>query len=423
MSSDGELQQAARAWDAKLRLEIGTAAYDLTLVNGAVTNLVPGGNGASYDVKVSGPTDYWIGRHVGIAYLYSNQQLKIEGDRLTQTFPYQAAIVRLVGIVSEALGGKAAVAAVPDADRKMDSAVGRYVYVRIRGTQYRVYFEESGTGSIPIILQHTAGADGREWRHVLEDPDIQKNYRIIAYDMPYHGKSVPPVGVEWWRQEYRLTTDLLMDTIVAVSKAIGLERPVYMGCSIGGYLAADLAYARPDDFRAVIGINAAIAGSAVLARQNGTASPTNRPDPNANPRVSTGAIGTSMYNVTSPKAPEPYRRETGWIYSQGGPAIFAGDLFYFVTDHDLTGGKAQKIDTSKVGVYLLSGEYDPTGQPGAGSGQVLADAIKGAHFQIVKGASHFMMTDDYQVFRTAVLPVLDEIRTKYAKPGIPRSSQ
>ena len=47
-------------------------------------------------------------------------------------------------------------------------AVGRYVHLDIDGLDYRVYFEEAGEG-IPLLLQHTAGADGRQWRHLLED--------------------------------------------------------------------------------------------------------------------------------------------------------------------------------------------------------------------------------------------------------------
>ena len=53
---------------------------------------------------------------------------------------------------------------------------GRYLYVTVDGIEYRVYFEEAGAG-IPIVLQHTAGADGRQWRHVLEDEWITSHFR------------------------------------------------------------------------------------------------------------------------------------------------------------------------------------------------------------------------------------------------------
>ena len=45
---------------------------------------------------------------------------------------------------------------------RMDKAVGRYVYVTVDGVEYRVFFEESGSG-IPLLTQHTAST-GTCWR-------------------------------------------------------------------------------------------------------------------------------------------------------------------------------------------------------------------------------------------------------------------
>ena len=138
---------------------------------------------------------------------------------------------------------------------RFDHAVGRYVHLELGGVSHRVYFEESGAG-IPLLLQHTAGADGRQWRHVLEDEELRAQFRLIAYDLPYHGKSVPPTSQRWWTQEYRLTRDFLMSVPVTLARALALQRPVYMGSSIGGHLAIDLAIEHPNDFRAVVGLEA-----------------------------------------------------------------------------------------------------------------------------------------------------------------------
>ena len=335
--------------------------------------------------------------------------------------PYQPAILRLIGLVRETAGTAAADTPVKEVDRQFDTAVGRYVYVRIDGIQYRVYYEEAGQG-IPMVLQHTAGSDGRQWRHLLEDSEIQKRFRMIAYDLPFHGKSVPPTGVRWWEKEYRLTTNLVMDSIVAISGALKLDRPVYMGCSIGGYLAPDLALYHPNDFRAVIGVNASVAGGQAPSRNPGAKVDMDRPiseraspDTNFHPRVNGAWIGTRMYEITSPVAPEAYRRETGWVYSQGGPGIFAGDLYYYSYDHDLSGGKARKIDTSKVDVHFLSGEYDPTTVPGPASMAALAAEIPGSTQAVIAGGSHFAMSDDYPRFREYLIPVLDKIYAKASR--------
>jgi len=227
---------------------------------------------------------------------------------------------------------------------RFDTAIGRYVYLTIDSIEYRVYFEETGAG-IPLLLQHTAGADGRQWRHLLEDKDFQRDFKMIAYDLPYHAKSVPPEGVEWWRSEYRLTKDFLMKFVVTLARELALEKPVYMGSSIGGHLATDLAMHHADKFRAIIGVEAAIA------------TPGGYDDQWAHPRVSNEYKSSVMYGLMSPTSPEKYRRETAGVYSQGAPPVFKGDLYYYSVDHDLS-NTAEQIDTTRTPLYLPTGEYD-----------------------------------------------------------------
>jgi pimeloyl-ACP methyl ester carboxylesterase len=280
---------------------------------------------------------------------------------------------------------------------RLDAAVGRYVHLAIDGIEYRVYFEEAGTG-IPLVLQHTAGADARQWRHLLEDRDIQRHFRMVAYDLPYHGKSVPPTGVEWWKHEYRLTRDFLMKVPVTLATELALDRAVFMGCSIGGHLAADLACHYPGFFRAAIAVEGALA------------TPFRRDlSPLHHPRVSNEYKASLMYGITSPSSPEPYRRETAWVYSQGAPAVFKGDLHYYTVEHDLT-EMAATIDTAKTALYVLTGEYDWSSTPAAG--QALADAVPGATFRMMSGVGHFPMSENPVSFREYILPVLDEIRAR-----------
>lgn len=284
----------------------------------------------------------------------------------------------------------------PKRTGQIDKAVGRYVYVDVRGVEYRMYFEEHGTG-IPLILQHTAGADGRQWRHFLANDETAEHYRIIAYDLPYHGKSLPPSGEAWWTKEYRLEREWLMDVVVAFCDALGLDRPVYMGSSIGGHLAVDLARYRAEHFRAVIGLEAS------------HASPGGYHDWWYHPAISNEARSSIMTGIMSPEAPEAYRRETSYVYSQGWPQSFKGDIYYYCEDHDLT-GEAHKIGTSVCEVHLLTGSYDYGTPPAAG--KLLADDIKGATFQEMKGLGHFPMSEDPERFLGYIRPVLAGIRQR-----------
>src|SRR5258707_11161875 len=120
-------------------------------------------------------------------------------------------------------------------DPNLDPMIGRYLRTEIEGVAHRLYFEEAGPEAgegIPLVCLHTAGADSRQYRHLLADPEVTKRFRVLAFDMPWHGKSTPPDG--WERGEYRLTTQSYTAAIRAFCWAMELDRPVVMGCSIGG---------------------------------------------------------------------------------------------------------------------------------------------------------------------------------------------
>jgi pimeloyl-ACP methyl ester carboxylesterase len=285
---------------------------------------------------------------------------------------------------------------------KRDPITGGYVYLTVDDIEYRVYVEEAGVG-IPLLLQHTAGSDGRQYRHLLCDPEVTSRFRCIAYDLPYHGKSLPPYGVEWWAQEYNLTRDRILAFPNALSDALELHRPVYMGSSMGGHAAIDLAHAFPERYRATIAVEGALR-SATEYVEVGMDGIRREFD---NPNVSRNSIGAAMLLNMSPYSLEPAVREVQWEYMQGGPGIFAGDLYYYYYDHDMTPEQAAEIDTRKCMLYLLTGEYDPNTSPA--ETQAVADVVPGCKFIEMPKLGHFPATENYPEFRKHLLPVLDEI--------------
>ena len=186
--------------------------------------------------------------------------------------------------------------------------------------------------------------------------------------------------------------------MVALAHALEVDRPVYMGSSIGGHLATDLALEYPGEFRAVIGLEAAIA------------TPGGYQDYWYHPRISNDYKASVMYGLMSPTSPERYRRETSWVYSQGAPPTFKGDLYYYSVDHNVT-ETAHLIDTSRLDVYLLTGEYDWASAPS--DTEALAARIHGARYTEMKGLGHFPMSEDPVQFRRYIAPVLAEIRGKW----------
>jgi pimeloyl-ACP methyl ester carboxylesterase len=272
----------------------------------------------------------------------------------------------------------------------IEPIVGRYV--RMDG--HRLYFEEAGEG-IPLLCLHTAGSDGRQYRAVLNDPAVTKNFRVIAFDMPWHGKSSPPAG--WHKADYKLTTDSYTNLIMQVAHTLELERPVVMGCSIGGRIVLNLALKHAAELRALIGLQSA----AYVERYYDSAWLDH-------PEVHGGrACGAVAYGLMSPLSPEKEVWETVWHYMQGGPGVFTGDLFFYQVEGDIR-ERIGAIDTSKCPLYMLTGEYDYSASPK--DTQMAAERIRGAQVTIMKGLGHFPMSENPEAFLGYLRPILEEIR-------------
>lgn len=277
---------------------------------------------------------------------------------------------------------------------KLEPIVGRYGELDLQGRKFRLYFEEAGQG-IPLLCLHTAGSDGRQWRAVLNDSSITKSYRVITFDMPWHGKSSPPEG--WQNEDYRLTTDAYVAMIMDFARALGLERPVVMGCSIGGRIVLELALRHAGELRALIGLQ-----SGAYVERYYDASWLDHPEVHGG-----RACGAVAYGLMSPLSPEKERWETVWHYMQGGPGVFTGDLYFYQVDGDVR-GRIGAIDTSICPLYLLTGEYDYSASPRDTEAVVVR--VKGARFVVMKNLGHFPMSENPEAFLGYLRPVLEEIR-------------
>jgi pimeloyl-ACP methyl ester carboxylesterase len=284
-----------------------------------------------------------------------------------------------------------------------EAVTGRYVNLPINGQSHRVYFEEAGSG-VPLLCLHTAGADGRQFRALLNDERLTRNHRVIAFDLPWHGKSSPPVGFD--AQVYQLTTDLYVDTVIAFTRALKLDRPVVMGCSIGGRVVLHLALRHAAEFRAAIGLQSALYADDKTGNvEDATRMLLHRPD------VHGGKIsGALMNGVMAPQSPHAERWETMWHYMQGGPGVFMGDLHYYFVDGDLRNGGMVDYDLAQCPLYLLSGEYDPSATPEMGA--ELAAAVGAQHFEVMREMGHFPMSENPTMFMQYLLPVLAQIKSQ-----------
>ncbi len=135
---------------------------------------------------------------------------------------------------------------------------GTYLTIDYNGREYRIFYEESGKG-VPTVLLHTAGSDSRQYKYMLEDPELQADFQMIAFDMPWHGKSNPPLG--WRSEHYVLTIDNYIGIIRAFVKAMGLDKPLLIGCSMGGAITLAMAGLHSDEYRTIISLEGGLSGN------------------------------------------------------------------------------------------------------------------------------------------------------------------
>ncbi len=276
-------------------------------------------------------------------------------------------------------------------DATFEPVVGRYLHIELLGRPHRIFVEEAGAGT-PLLCLHTAGSDTRQWRGLLNDPDVTDRFRVVAFDLPWHGKSSPPAG--WQEDEYLLGADEYASIVLTIARAVELEQPVVMGCSIGGRLALHLALHHAEEVGALVGLQA---GAHV--------DPYYDLDWLHRPDVHGGEVCAAIVSgLIGPDAPETERWETLWHYMQGGPGVFKGDLHFYTVGGDLR-DRLGEIP-NRCPLFLLSGEYDYSCTPE--DTLAVAAAVPHAVARIMPGLGHFPMSENYAAFREHLLPVLDE---------------
>ena len=101
----------------------------------------------------------------------------------------------------------------------------------------KIYYEESGKG-MPVILLHHFFATASQWKTYI--PELAKKYRVIAVDLPGHGRS-----------DYMDTTKVFLhkkatEYIIGLIDFLKLDSVYLIGASSGGPITLYLATLRPD---------------------------------------------------------------------------------------------------------------------------------------------------------------------------------
>jgi pimeloyl-ACP methyl ester carboxylesterase len=391
---DPEIRRLAPGLTVTIGFAVGDQRFRLLFrEDGAAIDELP-----SVDLQISAPADAWAltlvsppppRYHAFTALELANTAFRFAGEPKVWA-QARAALERVFELVVRSPSAPAT-----PTNRNVAQIVGRYATILLEGQEHDVFCEEAGTG-IPILFLHTAGADGRQYLSQLSDVELALRFRMIAVDLPFHGRSLPPRG--WNGGAYKLTTERYLSWCSSILRKVVAEPAIVVGGSMGAAIAMVLAADCPEQ---VLGIVAVEPPYQSKGRRNTF-------------QNHVGVHG-SLHNASfvrglmSPTSPETDRRRTSWIYAQGGPGIYPGDLAFYSDEFD---GKvvAPRIDNRRTPVALLSGTYDYSATPE--DGKTLAALIPGSLFLTMDGLGHFPMCEHPDLFKGYLLQALEFVTSR-----------
>ena len=141
-------------------------------------------------------------------------------------------------VVFLALGGALAPAESP-------AQAGRSLFADYNGA--RVYYQDLGQGPRAVVFIHGWSCDHTFWKGQV--PEISRQYRVIALDLPGHGQSDKP--------NVAYTQDFLTGGVAAVLAGARVQDAILVGHSMGAALAWRLALKNPFLVKAVVLVDGA----------------------------------------------------------------------------------------------------------------------------------------------------------------------
>ncbi len=229
-----------------------------------------------------------------------------------------------------------------------------------------LFFEDAGSGGVPVLLLHELGGSSESWRAVI--PLLAADRRVIAVDMRCAGRSEKPPSA--------LALSDVADDLDALLRVMGLESVDVVGAALGSLVGALLAIRHPARVHRLM----------MCAVAPDMAGPTRTYLAERADRVRAagmrGVAEASLANSFPASHPEERAAYRG-IYLGNDPAAYA-ELSLALGRLEMTAADWGAI---RVPVLVASGAHDFLWPPEIG--REVAALIPNAQFEVMKDAGHF----------------------------------
>lgn len=235
------------------------------------------------------------------------------------------------------------------------------------------FVEIWGSTGQPVFCIHTAGQSGVQYREAAAGL-ARLGYRVIVPDLPGHGRSEPHRGGP--------VTDLgdYAAWCVQLIEALELERPVIVGCSIGGKISLDIAARMGRRIHSVI----AMAANAEAGHANVAGLRRELEDISAPSRSDRTYYGTQA--VVGSAVSSERRDLIARMHCREDPQVSISDLLAW-GGHNIF----ERLRTITAPARLVAGSDDLWINPE--SIQRATMEIPGAHYTYLDGIGHYPMEE------------------------------
>jgi pimeloyl-ACP methyl ester carboxylesterase len=250
----------------------------------------------------------------------------------------------------------------------------------------------TGDGKVTVFLLHGIYGSKEYWRYQTERL-VARGYRVVAWDAPGYGLSPLPDPFSF---------DVVAEAGARLIRALGTERNVLHGHSMGGQITPRIRLKVPDLVHGIV-ISSTIgyfANRTKEEQEEFVRKRTAPPPPGTDPVTANMMVVNSMLGPTSAGPEVELVRQ--WASRTPPETVKAAvKAVQAYPEADAVSG----FRAISVPALLVAGEVDQVGHP-AGMRRV-ADMIAGCQFAVVSGSGHYPWAENPTEFNRAFFAFLD----------------
>lgn len=242
-----------------------------------------------------------------------------------------------------------------------------------------IYYEVHGNGP-PLLLTHGYSSTSAMWHGQVDA--LAKDHKLILWDMRGHGQSDYPDDPEAYSEA------LTVGDMAAILDAVGADRAIIGGLSLGGYMSLAFYRAHPERARALLIIDTGPGFKKDEARQAWNARALATAD-----RLDREGLDV-LKSATRERAAARHRNARGLALAARG----------MLTQRDA--GVIELLPDIEVPSLIVVGADDT---PFLAASDYMAAKIPGAQKVVIPAAGHAVNIDQPQAFVDALAPFLKNL--------------